>query len=127
MKRLIPITLLTLIVMCVLFPNSIKAESNSAITIQMKKLLPTKEEIEHEGRRLPPRPIYCTISRDGINIAGLSEEIISYEIWNEASEICFASFIEESEFLDFLFSQSGDFQLIFVTENYYISGNITIN
>lgn len=129
-KRLFSIILLSLSTICLICPNSIKAENTTAVAVTMQKQsknpLPTNEEIEHEGRRMRPRPIYCTISPDGINVAGVSEEIISYEVWDEVSGICVASFFEESDFLNYLFSQSGEFQLIFVTENHCISGYISI-
>ncbi|MDE6756908.1 MAG: hypothetical protein K2J66_07160, partial [Muribaculaceae bacterium] len=119
------------IIICVLIPISIKAENNASITLSMQSQpIPQtghNKQDEPEGRRIPPKPIYCTISTEGINVAGLSEDIMTYELWNETSEICLASFNGENEFLDFLFNQSGEFQIIFITDNYCISGYIVIN
>lgn len=130
MKRICSITLLPLIIIGLLIPNSINAENNTSITISMQRQPNPQsehnEQYQTEGRRIPPKPIYCTISPEGISVAGLSEDIITYEVWNETSEICLASFNEEQEFLDFLFNQSGEFQIAFVTENYCISGYISI-
>ncbi len=131
MKSLFCTVLLSILLNCITFPVAISAADNTSYTVNMRKELNnttwTNEQYETEGRRIPPKPIYCTISTEGINVAGLSEDIMTYEIWNETSEICLASFNGENEFLDFLFNQSGEFQIIFITENYCISGYITIN
>lgn len=131
MKRICSITFLPLIIIGLLIPNSINAENNTSITVSMQRQPNPQpehnEQYQTEGRRIPPKPIYCIISPEGISVAGLSEDIITYEVWNETSEICLASFNEEQEFLDFLFNQSGEFQILFITENYCISGNVIIN
>ena len=73
-------------------------------------------------------PIYCVISRtDGVNIVGLSEDIISYEIWDSSHEINLASFSNESDFLDYLLIQTGSFQLNLETENYNVFGYISLD
>lgn len=130
MKRLFCSALLLILLNCIQFPVSVLAADNTSYTVTMRKepnnTTWTNEQEEPERRRIPPKPIYCTISPEEISVAGLSEDIITYEVWNETSEICLASFNEEQEFLDFLFNQSGEFQITFVTENYCISGYISI-
>lgn len=116
---------------CIMFPVSVLAADNVSYTVTMQKEPNNQtghnKQESPEGRRIPPKPICCTISTEGISVAGLSEDIITYEVWDETSEICLASFNEEQEFLDFLFNQSGEFQILFITENYCISGNVIIN
>lgn len=130
-KSLFCTVLLSILLNCITFPAAISAADNTSYTVNMRKesnnTTWTNEQWGSEGRRIPPKPIYCTISSEGIYVAGLSEDIMTYEIWNETSEICLASFNEENDFLNFLFNQSGEFQIIFITENYCISGYITIN
>lgn len=130
MKNLFRTALLSMLI-CIIFPVSVLAGDNATYTVTMRigQNNPTGHNVQgdEEGRRIPPKPICCTISTEGISVAGLSEDIITYEVWDETSEICLASFNEEQEFLDFLFNQSGEFQILFITENYCISGNVIIN
>lgn len=112
----------------ILFPNSMNAGNNTTYTVSMRKQSRHNKGLDKEGLRTPPMPIYCVISQtDGVNFIGLSEDIISYEIWDITSEINFASFSEEAEFLDYLFLQVGDFQIKLETENYYVLGYIKMN
>lgn len=131
MKRLFCTALLSMLLNCIMFPVSVLAADNVSYTVTMQKEPNNQtghnKQESPEGRRIPPKPICCTISTEGISVAGLSEDIITYEVWDETSEICLASFNEEQEFLDFLFNQSGEFQILFITENYCISGNVIIN
>lgn len=130
MKRFFCTALLSTLLNFIMFPVSVLAADSVSYTVTMQKepnyQTGHNKQEEPEGRRIPPKPIYCTISPEGISVAGLSEDIITYEVWDETLEICLASFNEEQEFLDFLFSQSGEFQITFVTENYCISGYISI-
>lgn len=130
MKRLFCITLLSLFLICIMHPVSVLAADDVSYTVSMRKeptnTTWTNEQREKEGRRIPPKPIYCTISPEGIYVTGLSDDITTYEVWNETSDICLASFNCEQDFIDFLFSQLGEFQITFVTENYCISGYISI-
>lgn len=125
MKRLFTISLLTMLMASILFPDSIMAGDRTSYTVSMRKQSRHNKGLDEEGLRTPPMPIYCVISRtDGINIAGLTEDITSYEIWDTSHEINIASFSDESEFLDFLFPLIGDYKIKFETENYYIIGYI---
>lgn len=125
MKRLFTISLLTMLMASILFPDSVMAGDRTSYTVSMRKQSRHNKGLDEEGLRTPPMPIYCVISRtDGINIAGLTEDITSYEIWDTSHEINIASFSDESEFLDFLFPLIGDYKIKFETENYYIIGYI---
>lgn len=129
-KKIVRIAQHFFLFLCIIYPFSISADDNATYNISMQKETNNTSwpniQGDPEGRRIPPKPINCTISPDGIYVSGLSEDIITYEIWNDAAEICIASFTEESEFLEFLFSQSGEFHISFITENYCISGNILL-
>lgn len=130
----IPITIPVLIMFMVYltFSSHAMAMNDTPYTITMQKS--SKEQPSHnkhlddEGRRSSPAPIFCIISHtSGIEMMGLSEDIIGYEVWDADSEIKLAFFSEETEFLDFLFLQVGNLQIKLETENYFISGYIKMN
>lgn len=112
-------------------PDTIMAGNQSTYTTTVYKAKKQSEHNQHldcEGRRIPSMPLCCIISKtNGINIAGISEDMINYEVWDAESETCIASFSEESGFIDFLFFQPGDFQIKIETENYNFYGFININ
>lgn len=132
MNRLITIPIIAMLMVYVTFPSHAMAMNETIYTISMQKS--SKEQPSHnkrlddEGRRSSPAPIFCILNHtSGIEVMGLSEDIIGYEIWDVASEIKLASFSEEAEFLDFLFLQVGNFQIKLETENYFVSGYIKMN
>lgn len=53
-------------------------------------------------------------------------DILSYEIWDTDGEICIASYTEESDFINALFSMEGEYQIHFSTEEYSYIGYTTI-
>lgn len=113
-----------------LTPAIVIAENRSTYTISVlrtEKEPGNGERMDWEGRRIPPIPLTCSISNTGINFIGYYDDIITFEIWDITSEICLVSFTEESDFLNFLFAQTGDFNLRFETKGYFICGDITID
>lgn len=131
MKRIITIPVIAMFMVCILFPASIIAGNEATHTVNVQKK--PKEPFEHnmrldeEGRRTPPAPLCCVISETaGLHISGLSEDIITYEIWDATSETIIASFSAESDFIDFLFCQTGVVMIRLETESYYLVGYIEI-
>lgn len=124
-------TILFIILLMSFFPSSITAGNQSTYTTTVYKAKKQSEHNQHldcEGRRIPSIPLCCIISKtDGINIAGIYEDIINYEVWDAESEVYIASFSEENEFIDFLFYQTGNLQIKIETENYNFYGYININ
>lgn len=112
-------------------PDTVIAGNHSTYTTTVykaKKQSQHTQDIDDEGRRTPPIPLCCIISfSTGLSIVGVGEDILNFEIWDPETEACVASFSEESEFIDYLFSQSGDFQIKIETENYNISGYISFD
>ncbi len=130
MNKIITIQFIVILMACLLSPNSIMAGNETVYTVSMQKHVKRQSEhnksLDCEGRRTPSMPIYCIISRtNGLNIVGIFDDIISYEVCEISSGINIASFSEESEFLAFLLCQIGNFQIKFETENYTIVGYIT--
>ena len=78
-------------------------------------------------RRLPSRPIKCTISlTDGVIIPGVNtSDIISYQIY-DVSGIFIGMFSESDDFVSFLFSQNGTFEVRFTTEDYIYIGYVSL-
>ena len=99
-------------------------------TVNMQKLKreePKKGELNNrDGNRIPPRPIICTISEtDGIQIDLCNDDIYAYEVWNETAETCFASYNDETDFVQYLFSVPGTYQIKLITEEYVYTGCIS--
>lgn len=124
----IPMILMTLILS--LLPVSLAAEitDSSCIVTLHKQPKQTKEhnqELDQDGQRAPARPIYCNISKDnGVEISVLDCEIISYEIWDLEGNYCIASFSEEAEFVEFVFSMTSNFTIKIITDDFYLFGNV---
>ncbi|MDE5795615.1 MAG: hypothetical protein K2H75_00745 [Muribaculaceae bacterium] len=83
------------------------------------------EPIKHH--RLPSRSIEGTISTtEGVIIPGVnSSDLLSYELYDE-SGVCIAMFSEADDFISFLFSQSGSFEIRFTTKNYIYVGYMVL-
>lgn len=110
MNKIITIQFIVILMACLLSPNSIMAGNETVYTVSMQKQVKRQSEhnksLDCEGRRTPSMPIYCIISRtNGLNIVGIFDDIISYEVCEISSGINIASFSEESEFLAFLLCQ----------------------
>lgn len=129
MKRIY--TILLMLTLASLIPDTILAENQSTYTTTVYKGKKQSEHNQHldcEGRRTPPIPLICSISNTtGLSIIGCDEDIITFEIWDITSENCLASFANESDFVDYLFAQCGEFILKFETEDYLFHGYIIID
>lgn len=79
-------------------------------------------DLNREGRRSLPTPILCIINEAGLVVTGISEAIISYEIWDGAMDSCMGVFFNENDFLKFLYTHHGEVMLRFETQNYYYYG-----
>ncbi len=85
------------------------------------------EDYEY-GHRRPTQPVECNISSDGIQFTSVTEspDILTYELWDAEGTCSIASFCDEAGFINFLFSQSGEFQIRFTTPDYNLVGFIQI-
>ena len=76
--------------------------------------------------RSPSSPKHALIDRThGVSIAGNSDLIETYEIWDAEGTICLSSSTEEEEFLKDFFAQEGEYQLRFYAGDYLFMGNIS--
>ena len=81
-----------------------------------------------KGKRLPQRPVMCTISRrDGVLLQSTGAgEIISYEIRTADGQTCLFVSDSEADFIEVLFQMQGDLLIIFQTETTTFSGYLTM-
>ncbi len=90
---------------------------------------PDKTKEPDRGQRIPSAPIECVITSEGIELMSSSvtiSDIISFEIWESESEFCMASFPAESDFINALFSMTGEYQIRLVCEDYELIGFIAL-
>lgn len=130
MKHIFKLLILFLALSAVSIPE-IKAEGNPftfRVTLHREpaKSDDVKTKNDNEGNRAPSRPIFCTISAEGIQMDVDAEDIQLYEIWDADGELCIASYTEESDFINALFSLEGEYQIQFTTEDYTYIGYVTI-
>lgn len=75
--------------------------------------------------RTPSRPIICTITPDGVNIPSVNtEDIITYDVFSSGGD-CIASFTSEQDFISFLFSIKGTFEIRIHIDGYVFHGYAT--
>ena len=122
--------LLRIIVITALFVITKNADAATTITTSMVATTTATntndpEEIgtEEFGRRSPTRRIVCSIDASyGIQFLGQSTpDFILYEIYT--SEY---SCIEEMDFIDYLFSNSGEFQIHLLSEECRYIGYVSL-
>lgn len=76
-----------------------------------------------DGYRCPSRPVSIVITQaDGVQIPHVDKnEILSYSIYDE-EETCLATFTNEADFVDFVFSTTGEVEIRIELADYYLCG-----
>ena len=78
-------------------------------------------------KRKPRRPIACSISSDGVVIAGVEDEILTFEIAYSEDGGCLLSTDDEKEFIEVLATLPADtYQIVFLTEDYRFVGYLEL-
>ncbi len=110
-----------------LFSSSMIAENKTTYKVPMRKEQnkTPDQQLDYDGRRLPPQPIICTINENDVITDIPSEEIISYELWNNTGDICIISCSSTHEFIEYLFSFPDNYQIKIVTEDFCLVGYIS--
>jgi len=127
MKRFVTFPFIMMMMFSIALPMTIMADNAPSQTIPLKKK-PKKDhnqELNFIGNRMPSRPIFCTISEDGIQSGINPDEIILFEIWDPMNDVCQVSYTEEVDFIQHLFQQPGEYQIMLITDNYYFVGYIS--
>lgn len=85
------------------------------------------DEDPRNYHRIPSRPILCSISvDDGVSFDdGSNPDIISYEI-KDADNNSIAITCDEADFIQTLFSLTGEYVILFRTDQYVYYGSISI-
>jgi len=83
------------------------------------------QDLDPEGVRMPPRNITCFISIDEFQSEIDPNDIISYEIWDESSNLCKASFLEDIPFCQYLFNTPDNYQIRISTTDFILIGYIS--
>ncbi len=124
MKIISIIQIIILTLLCAVTPVAVRARITPvAVKLPMKKKM--KKSVETEGHRVPSLTVWCDISKaGGVKVAGLSEDLISYEIRDIYSDRAIASFDKEPEFVDYVLSRDGNYQILLESDNYYVIGNM---
>ncbi len=88
---------------------------------------PNPNEDKDVRHRMPTRPILCSISiEDGVSFDdGTNPDIISYEI-KDADNNPIAVTGDEADFIQTLFSLTGEYVIQFRTDQYVYYGSISI-
>lgn len=100
------------------------------VSLDRKELITPQDGPDYDPpiHRSPADAYICSITpENGVEISGTTDEIISYEIWDATGTVCIAYFTNEEEFVEYLFSLNGDFQLVFFFEDYTLTGEITVD
>lgn len=102
-------------------PTLASSKTDSGIIINMEEENEDPDRVENDKtkHRIPSKSILCIVNSDGLIIQNhTSSEITKYEICDEFGNII-ASFMNEKDFIAYIFSASGSFLI-----NFYINGNI---
>lgn len=88
---------------------------------------PDKTNEPDHGNRIPPRPIQCIISEnEDLYISSVEiSEILYFEIYDSAG-LCLATFTNQEDFRTFIFANSGDRELRFITNDFILIGHISL-
>ena len=112
----------------IFFPSAARAEDDIDITLteEDKDSDENPKDPNKEGHRSLDGFVFCHIdSQNGVTLYGISEKILTYEIWDENAIFCILSFMEESDFIDYIFMTRGKIVIRLETENHYLWGSLS--
>lgn len=105
------------------------AMNDDGITITLTELEqnpPIYADEPVQPHRSCPSLVLCTMTTKSISISGVDiSEVYSFDVLN-SNGLLIAKFSNESDFLDFIFSTNGVFEIRFVLENTTLCGHITL-
>lgn len=88
-----------------------------------------EEDVEQyrKGKRIPSRPIHCKlIERNGIIFQSpFAQDILSYEILDIYGNHITSS-TDESDFIEFVFSLTGEYEVWLLTDEYIFKGYLNL-
>lgn len=129
MKRILSLAIALILMIAVSETLSVRAEnqpSSKTVVLQKRKTQDSPAirdiVIDPEGRRVPSKPIMCTINANGIEIGGVNPtQIFQYDICDLDGN-CLVSFSSEPEFVEYILSSTEEIEIVLYTEDYIYFG-----
>ena len=81
---------------------------------------------ENNGRRIPPRPVMCTIDFNQRTVDGISSDILIYEVCDTEEGSVDSTFSDEEDFIEFLEGLKGEYIIQFTTCSYVYTGYLDL-
>lgn len=107
-------------------PSACWAETQTLQTVSLKrKPKDHTQETNPIGTRQPAAPVVCFISQWDFHSNINPTDILSYEIWDDANSMCFASFSEQLPFCQYLFQNPNTYQITINTIDHVYIGFIS--
>lgn len=127
MKQISTLIVIMLVTIFALSFQPVNAANSDPLTVSLHKVEEgyPDQDPDEKGVRIPPRPVSCIIQENGILASVDLNDIISYEIWDIDGSVCVASFTEELDFIRYLFSYSGEYQIRLRANDYYYIGYLS--
>ncbi|MDE6009530.1 MAG: hypothetical protein K2G90_10035 [Muribaculaceae bacterium] len=119
-----------LFVIALILTSWIKAPANTDLSYEVilyedNESIPDEEN--PEGQRHVNTEIYSTISSERIILHNFDSAINLYEVDDALTLFPIATFTEEKDFLDFIFSYTGEVRIRLLTDYYPLVGYIRLN
>ncbi|MDE6792305.1 MAG: hypothetical protein K2J48_04405 [Muribaculaceae bacterium] len=119
---------LLLLLILPFFLAAYSATEEASIEFILYEEEPTDEDIDPEGKRSLNKFFLCDMDKQkGLTISNYSGSLIGYVIEDPRSETSLISFTEEEDFLDFIFSYTGEVRIRLLTDYYPLVGYIRLN
>lgn len=129
MKKFLKNQLILIVFYLCFFPCEVKSNTDFP-SLTLTTYLHVKSDDNHyvdykinKRNRTPAYPITIFISVvDGVQIPHVeNNEIFSYAVYDE-DETCLATFTDEADFVDFVFSTTGEVEIRIELADYYLCG-----
>ncbi len=106
--------------------GALAQNDNDIFVVIVENRSPEEVYNNPERRRTPTRRLECIITQEGIIIPGYNtEDILAYEIYTVDGEPV-ASFVDEEDFITFIFSVAGTYEIRLQFEDITLVGFLEI-
>lgn len=101
----------------------------TSITVTVTVTQDSEPEYVYDGpvrHRIPPRPIMCTITPDGVSIPSISaDDILAYDVYSP-EEDSIVTFSEEQDFITFIYGNVGTYEIRIHISGYVFHGYVNL-
>lgn len=130
MKRFLTFTLILVSVLLSLKTAAASKRASVGILTQTLPMINDEEKTDDEDpvrHRIPTVPTYLTIDFENAAVYGIASDTVSvFEVWNKDGETLLAAFCRDEDFVKYLDSLEGEFQLRLHTSEYVYVGYISL-